>query len=124
MATLSQLPGQGAWIGNPLGLLLSNLPANQPAFMFLGFSKTSWGSLPLPLSLALLGMRGCSLYTSITTVFSVANIGGQGIWSLPIPMDIGLVGGTFYTQSLVFDLGANPAGATTTNAGKLTIGLK
>ncbi len=44
---------------------LTGAPANGVALLIVGFSSTTWGSLPLPLPLAFLGYGNCALNASL-----------------------------------------------------------
>src|SRR3970282_524759 len=48
-----------------------------PALMFLGYSRTAWGTVPLPLDLAPLGAPGCFLRTNVILAFSALTSGGS-----------------------------------------------
>lgn len=115
---------QRPWMGETFAVPLANLPANQPILMLLGSSKTTWFGFPLPLDLSSFGMSGCSLYVSGHSIQQVPNLGGATSWNLPIPNRQDLLGASFFHQALVVDPAANPAGATTSNAGEGKIGSK
>jgi hypothetical protein len=80
------------------------------------------GSYPLPHDLRPLGMPGCTQYVSDNATFFLLALGGQTTWSITIPSNAGLAGVTFHLQAVVPDAGANPLGATVTNAGTAVIG--
>src|SRR6185369_3024412 len=58
------LLGGAPSIGGVVTMRLDGLPSLQPSFGFLGASNTGWGSIPLPLDLAILTMLGCKLFVS------------------------------------------------------------
>ena len=94
-----------------------------PALFTLGFSKTKWGIIPLPLSLAFAGANGCRLYTEPTIQFGFAHsVFGNRSISLPLPNEKGLVGKRFYTQVWNIDKAANKLGMTFSNGVETTIG--
>jgi hypothetical protein len=70
---------------------LSNAPPAAPAFLLIGFSKTSWNGIPLPLALDALGFPGCRLFTSIELIAGVTtgtdgNARGYASVDLPLPL--------------------------------------
>ena len=92
--------------------------------LLVGSSRTTWGGVPLPLDLGLLGMNGCSLLISPDAAFPLVNQGGRASWSTQLPAAPRLIGSSFFVQGMVVDPGANPFGATTTNAAEAVIGLR
>ena len=97
-----------------------------PAFLTFGGSATAWGSVPLPFDLTPLGASGCSIYNDIAAQLggmTTANANGSVTLLVPLPIDPGLVGGTFYTQYVFLDVGANALGAFTSNGRRNTIGV-
>jgi hypothetical protein len=121
---LAAAGGQRPWIGESFTLVLTRLPGNATAAILLGSSRTSWGSLTLPLRLDAIGMTGCWLLASGELQFPVTPSGGMAALTLPVPNDPGLLGGMFFNQGLVGDPPANPLGATTSNGGEGKIGGK
>jgi hypothetical protein len=112
------------WSGETFTLDVTDLPATTVSLVLLGVSKTSWGPLPLPLPLDLVGMPGCVLFVSNDLAFVVPSAGGRATWSVPGPGGRDLIGGRFYNQAFVFDPVANPLGATSSNAGEGKFGAK
>lgn len=111
-------------IGQPFGLILSGLPTNQPGAIIWGNSAAFWSGNPLPLSLAGIGMAGCSLFASPDLVLGLNSTGpfGATIWGDFIPNNPMLVGIQFYNQAFVLAPGANQLGVVTTNGGHGTVG--
>lgn len=110
-------------LGAVLGVQLYQLRPSTPCFMVLGGSKTLWGSTPLPLDLGFLQMPGCSLLASLDlTVPFTANPLGAATWTLLVPNQTNLVGGTVYLQTLALDPAANLRGITVSNASQETVG--
>lgn len=105
-----------------LTLGFANLPDGNPPLrlVWTGFSRTTWAGAGLPLELSFAGMLGCRLWTSIADAHPVLG----SAWSFAIPNDARLVGRELYNQALVADPGANPFGATVTNAGAGRIGAR
>ncbi len=110
-------------LGQPFDSSVQNVPAAANAFGVLGFSDTDFGGLGLPVDLGAIGMTGCTLYTSIETSTQLTQAASVATWTLLIPNDAGLLGLRFYQQAILADPGANPLGATASNAGSGTIGI-
>lgn len=111
-------------LGEALGLRLTSLPPGNPAFAYLGFSKTTWNGGTLPIDLGLLGAPGCLLRVSAEFLIPVPNLGGTAPLSLPIPDDTGLLGIRFYLQGWVADPTANALGVAVTNGAEGLIGRR
>jgi hypothetical protein len=112
-------------IGNPFSVLLTNLPLNQPGFIFpVSGSKTTWGAVSLPLDLGPMGLTGCKLLVSgdVPAMPLMPTPIGVAVWGLPIPNSPALVGAKFYNQAFFVDPKANPAGVTASNAAEGVIG--
>ncbi len=105
--------------GRPLSVQINNIPLTGFAWMFLGLSNTTYGALPLPLNLGLIGMTNCILYVSGDSVFPVTNVIGTGLWTLTLPSFT--TGITFYNQGIVFDPGANPLSLIVSNAATVRV---
>jgi hypothetical protein len=107
-------PGAGAQLsartlpalGTTFTLDAIGLPVSGLVSVLLGTSNLTWGALPLPLDLGLIGLPGCSLYTSVELATGVPNNAGTATWSVPIPNDPSLRGLTFFDQVLVNAAGA------------------
>jgi hypothetical protein len=69
-------------------------------------------------------MPGCTLHASGELVLVLAAGGGVHSANLPVPALPGLLGAKFFDQAFAADPGVNPAGATASNAGEGTIGVK
>jgi hypothetical protein len=122
---LAPAPGQLPWLNENFVLELRSLPAAATlAFGILGGSRTAWGSLPLPLDLAAIGMPGCRLHASLDVALPLASSAGVASWTLPIPNDPSLHGATVYVQGGVADPAANALGVTMANAGEVTPALR
>ena len=121
----AQLP----WLGTFFGLRITNvpnvgLPPFLPPFLLLGASSASFQGLHLPLSLAALSMPGCSLLCSAEVSLPSVPNGNTASLALFIPSTMSILGAQLYGQAFVFDAGANPFGATVSNACELTIGSR
>jgi len=110
------------WLGDTYGLTTAPLPAPALGFLFLGFDRTQWNGIPLPLDLTPAGMPGCTLDVEIPLLAFAGSPNATLTWSLPIGTTPDLLGFSFFTQSLHLDPLANPLGATTSNALRHRIG--
>jgi hypothetical protein len=120
-----QNPGDRPILGQTFTTIVRPLPSSQQGICWgiVGTSTERWGPARLPLDLGkLLGMTGCVLYTDLGSFRPLPNHGGYAVWAIPIPHITELLGRAFYQQAFVFDAGANPFGATTSNAGAGVIG--
>ena len=116
---------EGPLVGKPFALFLRRNPADL-AWVTVGASAQRFGPLPLPLSLAAIGMPGCALHSSpdlIIPVYPQAFPNLPDLY-LPIPPLPQLVGQSFYCQALVRDPTANALGFTVSNAGEARIGMR
>lgn len=121
---LSPALGQLPWTGSPFTVELTNLPATFLAIMATGFSNTTWGGFPLPVSLTAVGMPNCDLYINPELLFAVSIVDGRASWTLSMPATISLAGLHFYNQGAVLDPGVNAIGLVMSNAGDGTIGVR
>ena len=104
-------------IGKLHEITVFDLPQNL-AVLGMGFSRP-----PQPVSLAALGMPGCSLHIDVDAVALLTGQWNRAKFSLPIPERAALVGLRFYQQAMVLDPGAgNPAGAVMSNAAEGVVG--
>ena len=99
---------------------IANLPLVGATYVFVGASKTSYGSLPLPFDLSLIGMSGCWLNVGADLLFPTTNVLGTALFDLDIPS--GLAGTSLYEQAIVFDPPANVLGLTSSKGAELKIG--
>ena len=102
---------------------LANVPAAL-AFVALGWSRTSFGASPLPLSLAPFGLRGCDLLQSAEVVFAPVQYPSTttATFDLAVPNAPGLVGLRVYLQGWAVAPGANPGQAIASNGLDWSIG--
>ena len=118
-------PNQYPVLGSPFSIRIVNMPYNQPGLVFpLGLSRERWGLLGLPLSLAAIGMPGCTLSVSgeVPPVGLMPTIFGLAVWGFQMPSDAFLYGSEFYNQVFYLDPGSNAAGVISSNGGQATIG--
>jgi hypothetical protein len=98
------MPGNMSWMQT-----LTNAPARRQAFFIIGLSKDLWaGSVPLPHELIEIQGFGCFLRADPAAYVSLMTTGGgpgtgAAQFNLPIPPDMSLVGGQFYSQWLILD---------------------
>jgi virginiamycin B lyase len=85
-------------VATELTLGVGNTAAPQAA-LFLGLSDATWGALPLPLDLGVLGSGGCFLNASVE---AVAHAGAPANVRVPIPLDTSLGGARVFWQWALF----------------------
>lgn len=102
---------------------LTNVPAGL-AFLALGWSRTSFGAVPLPRSLQGFGLPGCDQLQSAEVVFApvVFTTATSATFSLPIPNDPGLVDLRVFLQGWALAPGANPGQVVVSNGVDWSIG--
>ena len=123
-AALTAGNGSLPWLGETLTIEVAGLPSGpaHAAALFVGVSKSAFGSFALPLDLGSIGMAGCSLLTSVEVVLPLAKTGGTAQANLAIPLATSLLGGMFFVQTAVLDGAANSLGVVLSNGGEATIG--
>lgn len=110
------IPRDTPRIGRDLMVTLFDLPFNI-AMLAMGLQPAA------PLSLATLGMPGCTWHTSLDAVGLLAGQNNQATWSLSIPDLPSLVGLQFYHQALVLDPAAgNSFGAVVSDVAQGVVG--
>jgi hypothetical protein len=110
-------------LGKSFSVGLSRAPTNRPALLFLGLSKTLWGTVPLPLDLATFGAPGCSILAAgdVALAFATSATGTHSL-SLSAPIDKGLCSTSLYFQYIVLDASANKLGFVFSNGGDARLG--
>jgi len=95
---------------------LTNIPSTL-AFVALGWSRTSFGPFPLPLTLAAFGMPGCDLlHSSEAAGLTTTSTGpGTATFSLRLPNIAGMIGLHVYLQSWALAPNANAANTIVSN---------
>jgi len=86
-------------------------------------SNTTWAGLALPLDLGVVGMTGCTLYTSIDITVTVPMVGSTAQLTLAIPNQPNLIAATVNAQGFAVDPGINRLNAVTSNGLHLVLGL-
>ncbi|MCB9890624.1 MAG: trypsin-like serine protease [Planctomycetes bacterium] len=109
-------------IGSNFVLSGKGLALNAAAILSFGLSKTSWLSVPLPISLTNAGATGCSITSSIDATEGVVST--TGLWSrnINLPNDKTWIGARFYFQWIGLDKAANSLGITTSNSLGVEVG--
>jgi CubicO group peptidase (beta-lactamase class C family) len=98
-------------VGQAMTLVVGSARASTPLMWMLGFSRTLWNGIPLPLPLNLLGAPGCNLLVAPDITFSsVSSSAGIGSLDLALPASPALIDAHLYSQVAPFDLGANALG--------------
>lgn len=115
-------PSGMPWLGDPWGLTLAPLPAGAPAFLVAGWSRTAWGTTPLPLSLAGWGLPGCSLLVSPDAAWFTVAVAQLATWPIAIPANPALLGATMYLQAAGVDPAANAGGLVVSDGLAVTFG--
>ena len=116
------LPGSRPVPGLGFSTETVNVPASAPVVVFLGFSDTYLGNVPLPVALDSIGMTGCKLYVSTDVSVQLAAVAGIASFNVTIPNVPAMVRSMFHLQSVVFDPAANGLGLTSSNELTATIG--
>jgi hypothetical protein len=112
------------WLGDRFTLRADRLPPGNSALVWLGASRSQWGTVPLPLDLTAAGMPGCFLHVRPYLVLPLFNLGGTADAGVGVPNDPVLLGQQFYAQALAVDRPVNAFGATTSNGGEARIGAR
>jgi hypothetical protein len=111
-------PELNQWVAYRLG----GGPGASVAILVMGFSRTNWQGIPLPLVLGA-SAPGCSILVSFDATFGVAvNPRGDAVIPMTLANDPSLIGGHLFTQYLCVDPGANPAGITLSNGVDMRFG--
>src|SRR5262245_11828147 len=123
---LSISPAFQSWprLGTTLRTYVDRVPAGV-AFMALGFSNVSSGGVPLPASLAALGLPGCQLLIDAVDLAQPCVMTGPYLaqHSIQVPDNAALVGMHAFLQAWAPAPGVNAAGIVVSNGIALTVGL-
>ncbi len=97
-----------------------------PCFMFLGTSKTAWGSIKLPFDMTPLGATGCKIYTGAAAILTATShpsySSGITYFCFFVPEDPSFLGQHIYSQGFVVDPKANAMGLLSTEGWDVTFG--
>ncbi len=95
--------------GGSLEFYLYGGQPNAAAAAYLGASSTTWGGIPLPVDLSVLGLGGCSVYTDLLVSFPAPiNIAGVSSVRVAVPATVDLVGSVLFGQWVARDDRVNP----------------
>jgi hypothetical protein len=105
--------GSTPTIGTSVMIRVSNVTPGLTSLLFLGVSNALWGGIPLPLHLAIVGMPGCYLWSSIDAIVPVVTTAvspGVGVasFNLLIPNNGALLGLSLYSQWFVVNASGGP----------------
>ncbi len=107
------LRAAGATAGSHLYARSGLVQQAAPAVVNFGLSTTSFGGVPLPFDLGLVGMPGCMLTNDVVATLPTnapANSEGQFRLDFDLPDQPGLPGSTFHTQVAFLQPGVNALG--------------
>jgi hypothetical protein len=127
--TLDVANGTAPVVGTTVDLAYANAPLTpfvSGAIGAVGWSRTSYLGLPLPLALGPAGLQGCTLYqsTDLTVPLTIAPNAAGTTWSIAIPNGTQLIGAEFYVQGLHPEFQPFANWAALTNAIALRIGTQ
>ncbi|MBK8975696.1 MAG: hypothetical protein IPM29_07205 [Planctomycetes bacterium] len=107
-------------LGQTFGFTCSNAPANQPVYLSLGVNNQS---PRFPFDLSGIGLVNCTAFhDAITSVSTVANGLGDGVYQLNFPYTPTSVGFLFYGQCIAIDVAAT-GGVAISNYVRMVVGL-
>jgi hypothetical protein len=115
---------RGFWLGDTGVARLHRVAPTGAALIAIGGSRTQWNGLTLPLSLAPLGMPGCTLHASLDVLIPVAITQSEGLLPLTVPIDPWLAGQSWFLQAFVADATINAFGAVASDAMTVTLGAR
>ena len=117
------VPSTSPTIGTTFTL---RMPITSPAVLLtvgaIGFQNTTWGGLPLPFDLGVIGMTGCMLWTDLAITSVLAQTAVAATMPVVLPNDPASIGTPLYMQAFPLVTGANPAGILATNAIEVIVG--
>jgi hypothetical protein len=80
-------------VGGVVSYTTDGGPLAMPALLYVGASRSSWNTIPLPLDLGFVGAAGCSVLTDPTFGLPLTtNAQGRVSGQLRIPADVGMLG--------------------------------
>ena len=119
LITANEMPRFGAsW-----NVTLQNIVPVPIAFCAFGVSDQIAPFGPLPVSLAGLGMPGCTLFVSPDVIVTMPVLWGVAPVAVTIPNQVGLLGVELFAQGLSLDAPANAAGLVVSDAAGARIGF-
>jgi len=111
-------------LGDTFSLDVSGVTEVVPVFLMLGLDRRQWAGIPLPLDLSFAGMSGCHLYVAqAMTDVMVPGVGATYVsFPVPIPLDVGRLGGHIYAQGFSPLPNLNSLGIAASDAADVLIG--
>ena len=111
-------------LGTTVNVRLTNIFGTfVPAFAALGFQRATFGGIPLPLDLTVLGLPGCFLQNSADQFLTLtAPSGGIVNWQLPLPNSPQLLGAELFLQGLGLEVPGYPRWGSMTDGLLLRLG--
>ncbi|HLQ37007.1 MAG TPA: hypothetical protein VK348_04355, partial [Planctomycetota bacterium] len=110
-------------IGQTVRLQISGYPPGALLAVVAGFSSTHWGPNMLPMSLQPFGFApGCMLLASADATRVIADQGGVGHWSMPVPLLYQIQGLAVFTQATALVPG--PSIGSVSNGAQLIVGYR
>jgi hypothetical protein len=109
--------------GRALVIRVFDARVGTPTGLFLGTQDTgTWNGWELPVNLGSLGAPDCFASISIDVAVSqIADGSGSATYIFSIPTDPALQGLWIYFQGAAVDMGANPLGVVTSQAGRVQV---
>ncbi len=125
LASLTMAPGSANFTpGSSPQLLINSLLFVPTYYMIYGASNRTWAGVPLPFDMAAIQAPNCFVRASLDVLVPLGrpDIFGRLYHSVNLPNNASLVGGSLFLQTLILDVGANPAGLVTTGSVVALIG--
>lgn len=119
---ISAFGGQVPRLGNVFQLQATPNSGNRLGIGTVGFSRTHWLSIPLPLDLVVIGAPGCQVLCSYDLNFPVTTTATKTVMIAPVPNDQAFLGVTFYAQILMTEPTANALGLIVSDAAQCVVG--
>lgn len=113
--------GQAASLNNPFTVRFEGAPVGATAFGILGFDPNAYYGVPLPIDLSILGAPGCMMRVGPDLTMPIPIVGNEAMWTLVIPDNPLLVGGSFYQQAAFIAPGENALGLLFSAASHVTV---
>src|SRR5262249_35517990 len=102
---------------------VANAPATALSIAAVGFDNVTWGSVPRPLDLGVVGAPGCVLRIDAAVLEpGVTTASGVRSYLVAFPNTSSLIGAQLFSQYLLLDPPANAFDWTISNAVRTTLG--